>query len=160
MRNILRDDLSDSFALCLISQLPLFELHKKWLLQLYEIYTLNITNCLFPNYNIEFYISLIFHYLPYSIDMQNEVSIVYKDSKANIKELMRYRNYNEIGINLPNFTFQKLLETIEPIHIIYLVKLILLERNIIFVRTNCSDNTIIIESLLQLICPLYFFNYS
>jgi len=111
-----------------------------------------------PEYTIEFYLSLLFHYLAYNIDLQNEIAIVYKEKGLLNKGLLRYRNYSEIGITLPNFTFQTLLESIEPIHIIYLIKLILLERKLIFIRTNCSDNAIIIESLLQLISPLYFFD--
>jgi len=81
----------------------------------------------------------------------NEIAIV---SKLDKEEIMRYRNYSEIGITLPNFTFQTLFEAIEPNYILYLIKLILLERRLIFIRTDCSNNTIIIESLLQLIYPL------
>ena len=161
------------YSFCLISQLPLFDLHKKWLVEIYKAYfaRLNLKGLeekkgsdkkpsqkpqQAEEYTVEFYLSLLFHYLSYNIDKQNEVAIVYTDRTSPHKGLLRYRNYSENGITLPNFTFQTLLESIEPIHIIYLIKLILLERKLIFIRNECNENAIIIESLLQLISPLYF----
>ncbi len=159
-------------SFCLISQLPLFDLHKfvftpqfadrKWLVEIYKAYFARSeektktagTEPARLEYTMEFYLSLLFHYLSYNIDLQNEIVIMYKDRSSSAKGLLRYRNYSEIGITLPNFTFQSLLESIEPIHIIYLMKLILLERKIIFVRTDCNDNAVLIESILQLINPL------
>lgn len=100
-------------------------------------------------FNIEFYVSLIFNYFVHNVDARNEVAIYYKG------ELVRYRNYREIGITLPNFTFKELFKSIVPEHIITLIKLILLERKLILIKSDCSKNAIIIESLFQLICPLY-----
>ena len=129
-------------SFCLISKIPLFELHQKWLIEIYNSYTKK--NC----YPIEFYLSLIFNYFICDVDSLNEVLISSKD------QLLRYRNYNEIGITIPNFTFQILMENIDPEQIMLLIRLILLERKIIFVKSDCNNNAMIIESLLQLICPL------
>eukprot|EP00826_Nyctotherus_ovalis_P066106 TRINITY_DN9749_c0_g1_i2.p1 TRINITY_DN9749_c0_g1~~TRINITY_DN9749_c0_g1_i2.p1 ORF type:complete len:270 (-),score=71.96 TRINITY_DN9749_c0_g1_i2:380-1189(-) len=144
-------------SFCLISRLPLFELHKKWLVEVY-------TACSFRKlrgetnveYTLEFFVSLLFHYFAYRVNAKNEVAVVYEDRSKKLQELMRYRNYNEIGITLPNFTFQLLFEKIEPICILQLIKIILLERKLIFIESDCANNAIITESLLQLISPLYF----
>jgi len=100
-------------------------------------------------YNIEFYVSLIFNYFMHNVDSRNEIAISYKN------RLVRYRNYREIGITLPNFTFKALFKSITPDNIMSLIKLILLERKLIVIKTDCSKNALIIESLLQLISPLY-----
>lgn len=142
---------------CLISRLPLFDLHKKWLTEVYKDYVFKLYGSAEErkesDYTLEFYVSLLFHYLGYNASQMDEVAVVSREER---KEIMRYRNYSEIGITMPNFTFQVLLETIEPSYIVYLIRLILLERRLIFIKNDCADNTIIIESLLQLICPLYF----
>jgi hypothetical protein len=135
------------FSFCFISQLPFFELHKKWLLEMYEAFIGN-TN----SYNIEFYISLIFNYFMHNVDSRNEIAISFTD------RLIRYRNYREIGITLPNFTFKALFKSIAPENIMVLIKLILLERKLILIKTDCSKNALIIESLFQLINPLYFYD--
>ena len=135
----------------MISRLPLFELHKKWLAEVYNAYSTKAKN----EYSIEFYISLLFHCLVYKVEAKNEVALVYKDRLNKLQELMRYRNYNEIGITIPNFTFQLLFEKIEPICILNLIRIILLERKLIFIESDCSNNAIITESLLQLVYPLY-----
>lgn len=132
-------------AFCFISQLPFFELHKKWLREMHESFAENA-----GEHSVEFYVSLIFNYFVHNVDSRNEVAIAHKG------RLVRYRNYREIGITLPNFTFKALLKSISPEHILALIKLILLERKLILVRSDCSKNALIIESLFQLINPLYF----
>ena len=42
-----------------------------------------------PEYTIEFYISLLFHYKNYNTNLMNEVCFMYKDTN---QEFMRYRN--------------------------------------------------------------------
>lgn len=144
-------------SFCLISRLPLFELHKQWLVEVYTACTCRKrkgeTNA---EYTLEFFVSLLFHYFAYRVNAKNEVALVYEDRSKKLQELMRYRNYSEIGITLPNFTFQLLFEKIEPVCILHLIKVILLERKLIFIESDCANNAIITESLLQLICPLYF----
>ena len=129
-------------SFCFISKIPLFELYEKLLIELYDSYMSK------SNFTMEFYLSLIFHYFTYNVTLLNEIAISHNG------KLIRYRNYSEIGITIPNFTFKVLLKHIDPEYIIILIQLILLERRIIFVKKDCSINAIIIESLFQLICPL------
>lgn len=103
---------------------------------------------------LEFYVSLVFHHLSYSADLQNEVEII---SSADTCITLRYRNYKAVGLTLPNFTVQALTGSIRPETILELVKLLLLEKKIILVRDNCSDNALLIETLLMLMSPLYVF---
>jgi len=151
-------------SFCIISQLPLFDLQKKWLIETYESYIVlkAENNKMIKNqtpvkkYTMEFYISLLFHHIYYNSEWQNEVEIFYKDSHKNRKTFARYRNYKQVGFTLPNFTFQPLLESIKPNRILELIKLLLLEKKILLIRDNYSDNAIIIESLIMLLSPLYF----
>lgn len=104
-------------------------------------------------YSLEFYLSLVFHHLSYSADLQNEVEVI----AENRAPFVRYRNYKAVGLTLPNFTVQGLMENVAPKQIIEIVKLLLLEKKIIIVRDNCGDNALLIESILMLLSPLYRF---
>ena len=106
-------------------------------------------------YTVEFYISLLFHHIYYNSEWQNEVEIFYRDSRKHRRTFARYRNYKPTGFTLPNFTFQPLLESIKPNRILELTKFLLLEKKILLVRDQYSDNAVIIESLLMLLSPLY-----
>ena len=140
----------------MISQIPVFELQKKWLLAVYDAYFHFSTEQKSSSnkqskFTIEFYISFLFHYLQYNSEWQNEIEIVYKQRET----FARYRNYKPTGFTLPNFTLQSLLETMKPNRILQLVTYLLLEKKILLVQKNYSDNAIIIESLLTLLSPLY-----
>lgn len=106
-------------------------------------------------YPIEFYISLIFYHLSYNSCLQNEIEIVFENKLKKPQRLFKYRNYKEVGLTLPNFTVQALIENIEPAHIMELIKLLLLERKVLLISSNCSCNAVIIESILMLLLPLY-----
>ena len=61
-------------------------------------------------YSMEFYISLVFHHLSYNSELQNEVEVVMMKDIRNREPFIRYRNYKGVGLTLPNFTIQALLE--------------------------------------------------
>lgn len=143
-------------AFCIVSQLPLFDLQKKWLIKVYEAYILSTGDqkIRMKKYTVEFYISLLFHFMYYNSEWQNEVEIFYRDCDRQLQTFTRYRNYKPIGFTLPNFTFKSLLKTIKPDKILELVKCLLLEKKIILVHKKYSENAIIIESLIMLLSPL------
>eukprot|EP00826_Nyctotherus_ovalis_P005862 TRINITY_DN11337_c0_g1_i3.p1 TRINITY_DN11337_c0_g1~~TRINITY_DN11337_c0_g1_i3.p1 ORF type:complete len:149 (-),score=8.40 TRINITY_DN11337_c0_g1_i3:63-509(-) len=143
-------------SFCVISQLPVFDLHKKWLIEVYEAYIASKNDSRARKYTLEFYISFLFHHLYYNSKWQNEVQIHYKDKRNNSKTFINYRNYKPEGFTLPNFTFQTLLESIQPRQLLELIKCLLLEKKVLLIRDQYSDNAVIIESLLSLLFPLYF----
>lgn len=102
--------------------------------------------------------SLIFHHFAYNANWLREIKISYTSHhKEKLKEFARYRNFCQIGLSLPLFSSKLLFELIDAGNIMKLLSHILLERNILLIRTEYKDNAIYIESLLQLIAPLYFF---
>ena len=135
-------------SFCVISKMAIFELQKNWLIRTFFAYRVNSDKE--EDYTLEFYISLLFHHLYYNSKWQNEVEILNKG-----KPFATYRNYQSSGLTLPNFTFQLLLETMKPNKILELVQCLLLEKKIILVKSQYSDNAIIIESILSLMFPLY-----
>ena len=150
-------------SFCVISQIPLFDLQRSWLIEVYEAYIAArsgdayksaLRNTPGKKYTLEFYISLLFHHIYYNSEWQNEVEIFYRDSHKHRKTFARYRNYKPVGFTLPNFTFQPLLEAIKPNRILELIKYLLLEKKILLIRSQYSDNAVIIESLLMLLSPL------
>ena len=141
-----------------------YKQNRKWLQEIYKSYVVNKENDLSlaecprkPQFRIpmEFYISLIFHHLTLNSDLKSEICYTVQE-----KKIMRYRNYKENSFYPSNLSYQCLVEKIKPDCILMLVKLLLLEKKIILVRNDHSDNAIIIESLLSLIFPLYFPHYS
>jgi len=142
-------------SFCIISQLPVFELQKKWLIEVYEAYIASKSNSHTRIYTIEFYISLLFHHLYYNCEWQNEVEVFYRDKRNSKRTFIKYRNYRSEDFALPNFTFQTLLETIQVNQILELIKCLLLEKKILLIRDQYSDNALLIENLLLLLFPLY-----
>ena len=139
---------------CAISRLPIFDFQRYLFTQfcrslLYKMYEAHRDKV--KDFTIEFYLTLLFHHLSYSSEIQNEVEV---QSIRSRETFIRYRNYKAVGLTLPNFTVQALLENIRPKQIMEIAKLLLLERKVIFVRDNCTDNALIIESLLMLLLPL------
>lgn len=104
-------------------------------------------------YSAEFYVSLLFHHLSYSAELRNEVEVL---SLKTRETFIRYRNYKGVGLTLPNFTAQALLSNVRPRQIVEMLRFLLFERKVIFIRDNCSDSALIIETLLMLLAPLYF----
>ncbi len=137
------------------------EICRKWLIEVYEAYIASkgerprTRQPAGKKYMMEFYISLLFHHIYYNSEWQNEVEIFYRDAHRQRKTFARYRNYKPVGFTLPNFTFQPLLESVKPNRILELVKYLLLEKKILLVRNQYSDNAVVIESLLMLLSPLY-----
>lgn len=136
---------------CLISYLPIFDIQKVILGEMYSSMTFN------KEYSPEFYISLMLHHLVYNSELQNEVLVT---SDNYLLSFFRYRNYKSVGLTLPNFTFQLLMETIELKEILDLVRFLLFEKKVILIRDDCNENAILIESLLMLLSPLYFSYYT
>ena len=106
-------------------------------------------------YSLEFYVSLLFHHIYYNSEWHNEVEVYYTDRHKFKRSFIRYRNYKSTGFTLPNFTFRSLLETMKPNRVLELVKYLLLEKKVLLVQKHCSDNAVIIESLISLLSPLY-----
>ena len=141
-------------AFCIISQFAIFDLQRQWIIAAYEAYKSKDNNSdKDKKYELEFYISFLFHHIYYNSEWENEVEII-SNSKH---EFSRYRNCKSYGFTLPNFTFKVLLETMKPNRILELIQYLLLEKKILLVQSQYSNNSIIIESLLSLISPLYFF---
>lgn len=135
-------------CLCVLSSLPVFGFQKALVNALHDSIQLR------SQYPPEFYLSLSFHHLFYNADLKNEVKLTVNRSLC----FARFQNYKFRGITPANFTFQALLETVKPKQVMHLVKLLLLEKKIIIIRDNCDDNAVLIESLLALLSPLYFFS--
>ena len=142
-------------AFCVISQLPIFDFQKNWLIKAYESFTSPSdllrysTKPQEKKWSLEFYISFLFHYLYYNSEWKNEVLIT-----LNGQKLSSYRNCRATDFTLPNFTFHTLITTMKPNRILELIQYLLLEKKILLVQSQYSDNAIIIESLLSLLYPL------
>ena len=104
--------------------------------------------------SMEFYISMLFNYLYYNSDSQNEVEIYYTDLRKQNVSLFRYRNYKENGLTIPNFTFQKLLCVLQPPRVLDILRIIMLERKLVLIHNDYTVNAVLIESLLSLLSPL------
>lgn len=134
---------------------------RKWLLEVYKAYLSNLNTIKNPSkerkkLTVEFYLNLLFHQLNYNSEWQNEVLFFTRDQNRKRKTLLRYTNYKENGFFVPNLSYKLLLDSIKPNSILLLVKLLLLEKKILLVRSNYADNAIIIECLLSLLYPLYY----
>jgi len=103
----------------------------------------------------------LFHQLSWNSDSNSEIEIYKKEqhqgnNKSYRKSVIRYKNNSENEMYFPHFSFKLLCETINPESILFLVYSLLLERKIILVASDYSNNAIIIESILSLLYPLYF----
>ena len=112
-------------------------------------------------YSMEFYLSVLFHHLYYNPQFSNEVEVLYSvpqlqggKQRGGRKSMFRYRNYKDIGFTLPNFTFQILLERLDPYRIMHIFSVLLLERKLLLIHDNYGENALIIESLIALLSPL------
>ena len=136
-------------ALLLISQYPIFDLQKHCIEKIISVSRKeNI-------FTMEFYISLLFHYLSFNPKLKNYVEVV--NANSDCKTLFSYCNFNEDSHGLSNHCFKVLFERINLKNIIKLLCLMFLERKIILLQDNDSELAIIIECLLELIYPWYFF---
>ena len=132
----------------MISRLPIFDFQKSVLRIIHSVFI--TSDRASKRYSIEFYLSLAFHHLSYSADLQNEVEVLSENNTS----FVRYSNYKAVGLTLPHFTIQGLMENVKPKQIVDIVKLLLLEKKIILIRDNCNDNALLIESILMLLSPL------
>ena len=99
---------------------------------------------------MEFYISIIFHYLYYIADLKDEINI----TMNGIDPFGTIHSYASTGFTLPNFTIKILMESMEVEQIMNIIRFLLLERKILIVRNRCEDNAILMESILMLLSPL------
>lgn len=65
-----------------------------------------------------------------------------------------YRNTRKYGFALENYSFELLLQSLNPDKILYLVTALLLERKIVLIKENFGDIALIMESLVSLLNPL------
>jgi hypothetical protein len=88
-----------------------------------------------------------------------EIEVYSKDSLTRQQKVMfRYRNSSIDRFFELNFTLKTLLQfNISSMNIIYLVTQLLLERKVLLVSAEYSKSAILIESLLSLLYPLYFY---
>lgn len=96
----------------------------------------------------------MFHHFTYNSNWQREVRVTWTEHGPK-SEFARYRNFSSMGLSFPQFSFRPLFELIEPRQVIQLVTHLLLEHKVLLVRSKYQDNAILIESLLQLLAPLY-----
>lgn len=143
-------------SFCIISQLPIFDFLKSWVLKAHEAYVTPTEALQYSTrpqekkYSLEFHLSFLFHHLYYNSEWKNEVLITHSRKS----KLGSYRNYRANGFALPNFNYRTLMTTMKPNRILELVQYLLLEKKILLVQSQYADNAIIIESLLSLLYPL------
>ncbi len=139
-------------CMCIISQQQVFSLHKRWLS---EIYAALCPGKHRGTYTAEFYISLLFHHLSFSPDLRCEARITRYERTGKHQAFLRYENFPELGLTVPNQPFRPLIERVNPRNILELLKLLLLERKVILVQREDRDIALVIEALLSLLYPLY-----
>jgi hypothetical protein len=152
-------------AFCIVSSLPLFELHKyspgstyrHFLMKLYNIYKQKGMIEAKPGrqqLSIEFMLSLLFSHIYFSSKVNSEVQLVHSGNDFEWESLLRYRNYKDYGFVLQNFSFELLVKRISPLNILRIVCALLLERKVILLFHNYQQNAVIMESIISLLCPL------
>jgi len=144
-------------SLFAISQQPIFNIQCAFLREIHGVITKK--NKDLSLYSTEFYISLIFHHLHFNPSLNKIIEVVKFDPIKRYSAFIKYYNGPETGIGISNLSFQKLLTKIKPLHIFEILRLLLLERKLIFIQNDDSDLAIIIESILRLLYPLYFSHY-
>jgi len=101
---------------------------------------------------MELLLSLVFHYFHFSNQINSEIRF------NNSEQLIfKYRNHTDYGFVLQNFSFELLLKRISPANILRIVCALLLERKVALLFQNYQQNAVIMESIISLISPLYYF---
>ena len=146
------------YSFCLISSVPLFDVHKSLLLKLYQNFLMKLTaestkQPYKEKYTMEFYLSMAFHHLYYNPELHNDIEIVCSKPKTSL--LMRFRNCRDSPFSLPNYSYKPLLGgNLTALCLADLVRVLMFERKLIIVCDNYGESALLTESLLVLIQPL------
>ena len=72
------------------------------------------------------------------------------------ESFFKFRNSRSLGgcLNIENYSFELLLQSLNPDKILLLVTALLLERKIVLIKENFGDIAVIMESLVSLLYPL------
>ncbi len=100
-------------------------------------------------YNAEFYLSVMFHHLFFSLDDSVGVMITFNKSP-----FVCYRNGMSAPMSLENLSYGILIQKIPIKNLLELLKLVLLERKIILVGDAIGEIGNIIECILCLLHPI------
>jgi hypothetical protein len=98
---------------------------------------------------LEYFISLLFHYLHAPFDKQN-FQVKTHDNVIKYQNILGSKGLFVVE----NFTYELLLSRIRPYRILEIVSAMLLERPIFIVSDNLDDMAIIMKSLISLIKPM------
>ena len=110
----------------------------------------------FARQRLEFYLSVFFNHLYHneSIDSNIEIEGKRPSKSLSVETYFRYRNTRSYGFILENYSFELLLQSLKPDKIIFLLTALLLERKILLIKEKFGDIAVIMESLVELLCPL------
>jgi DENN (AEX-3) domain len=100
-------------------------------------------------YTAEFYLSVLFHHLFFSLDDSVGVIITFNKSP-----FMSYRNGLNAPMSLENLSYGVLIQKMPIKNLIELLKLVLLERKIILVSDGNGEIGNLIECVLCLLHPI------
>jgi DENN (AEX-3) domain len=89
-----------------------------------------------------------------SIDSNIEIEGKRPSKSLSVETYFRYRNTRSYGFILENYSFELLLQSLKPDKIIFLLTALLLERKILLIKEKFGDIAVIMESLVELLCPL------
>lgn len=137
------------YALCLISETPIYDVHKILLKKLGSLVSDRITGVCNEKYTVEFYLSVIFHHLFLSLD--DSIGVIITSNKT---PFISYRNGMNAPMSIHNVCNGLLLQRISISNLFELIKIILLERKLIVVSDNYGDIGHIIECILCLMQPI------
>ena len=104
---------------------------------------------------MEFVLSLVFHHFYFSNLINSEVRLCLTNAFHEEQLVFKYRNHNDYGFVLHNFSFELLIKKISPDNILRIVCALLLERKVILLFRNYQQNAVIMESIISLLTPLY-----
>ena len=143
-------DLEIPTSLLVVSRYTIFTPQRNWLEQIINAAKKTSKT---DSHSIEFYISLLFHYLTYN-PMQNNYVEIYKTEH---EQIFNYSNSKENYCSISNLPFKDLLMKITPNNIFKLLSPLLLERMIVLLQDTDNDLAIMLACLLSLMTPLYFY---
>jgi hypothetical protein len=94
---------------------------------------------------------VFFNHLFHSEEIENEIEL---EDKYRREPYFKYRNWRpqEGCLNLENYSFEVLLQSLAPDKILFLLTALLLERKLVLIRNG--DLAVILECLVSLLYPL------